>query len=153
MRAGVSAGGRDSRPPNPHAVSSAGPPVRRSAAIRPVVPVQLEARPGELDASDPYVRRFWVAAIGPDAVAELLRIVRAAEKGEAVRLPRNLPALLRTGLVRASSEGLIVSNRLPVVPREMRWRFTPALMSEHSRWLDSAAVGHDGHEAEGHTLT
>lgn len=116
------------------------------------MPVHLEDRPGELHASDPYVRRFWVAAIGPDAVAELLRIIRAGEKGESVRLPRNLPALLRTGLLKASSEGLIASSRLPIVPRELRWRFTPALNSEHSRWLASDPIGHDDHQAEGHRL-
>lgn len=134
MRTGTPAGGRDVRPPNPHAVSSAGAPVRPTAQVRPVVPVSLEDWPGDFDASDPYVRRFWVAAIGTGAVAELLRMVRAAELGEAVRLPRHLPGLLRSGLVRANNEGLLVSARIPMVPHKLRWRFPPSLLSEHSRW-------------------
>lgn len=119
---------------------------------RPVVPVRLERWPGAVPASDPYVRRFWVAAIGPDAVAELLRIVRAAEKGEAVRLPRNLPGLLRCGLLKATSEGLAVSAWIPLVPRELRWRFSPSLASEHSRWVSSLVAGEQGHEPESDTL-
>ena len=95
--------------------------------------------------SDPYVRRFWVAAIGSSAVAELLRLVRAAEKGEAVRLPRTLPILLKTGLIKAETSGLVVFDRIPAVPIELSWRFPPSLGSEHSRML-SAADGQDGHQ-------
>jgi hypothetical protein len=75
-----------------------------------------------------------VAAIGSSAVAELLRLVRAAEKGEGVRLPRALPALLKVGLVRAETSGLVVFDRFPPVPTELRWRFPPSLGSEHARW-------------------
>ena len=100
-----------------------------------MVPVRLEPRPGGFAPSDPYVRRFWVAAIGSSAVAELLRLVRAAEKGEGVRLPRTLPILLRVGLVKAETSGLVVFDHIPVVPVEMRWRFPPSLGAEHARWL------------------
>jgi hypothetical protein len=100
-----------------------------------VIPVRLEARRGGFEPSDPYVRRFWVAAIGSSAVAELLRLVRAAEKGEAVRLPRTLPALLRVGLVKAEASQLVVFDHIPEVPPELRWRFPPGLGAEHSRWV------------------
>ncbi len=100
-----------------------------------MVPVRIASRSAGFEPSDPYVRRFWVAAIGTSAVAELLRLTRAAEKGEGVRLPRCLPALLRVGLVQAESGGLVVFDRIPAVPLELRWRFPPALGSEHSRWL------------------
>lgn len=90
-----------------------------------------------------------MAAIGSGAIAELLRIVRAAEKGETVRLPRHLPTLLRVGLVRADSEGLITSALLPTVPRSLRWRFTPSLHDEHARWKGSAPRRQDSHQAEG----
>jgi hypothetical protein len=102
-----------------------------------VVPVALEAGEGPFEPSDPYVRRFWVAAIGPGAVAELLRLVRAAAKGEGVRLPRHLPLLIRARLVRAESGGLVVVDRIPVVPAELRWRFPPSLAAEHGRWISS----------------
>jgi hypothetical protein len=102
-----------------------------------VVPVRLESRPGELSPADPYVRRFWVAAIGSSAVAELLRLVRAAEKGEGVRLPRALPTLLRVGLVKAETAGLVVFDHIPMVPLELRWRFPPVLSAEHTAWMQS----------------
>lgn len=80
-----------------------------------------------------------MAAIGPGAVAELLRLVRAAGKGEDVRLPRHLPALLRADLVVARS-CLEVGKTLPEVPEELRWRFPPDLMAEHTEWLAGGLV-------------
>ncbi|HJQ77246.1 MAG TPA: hypothetical protein VJ948_08285 [Acidimicrobiia bacterium] len=88
-----------------------------------------------LEVSDPYIRRFWVAALGPGAVAELLRLISAAGKGEEVRLPRHLPQLLRAGLVSIVEGTLAVEQRIPVVPAEMRWRFPPDLAAQHAAWL------------------
>ena len=135
MRTEVPGGGQTARPPHLRAVGPPGASVRPTARVRPVVPVRLESRPGDFTPADPYVRRFWVAAIGSSAVAELLRLVRAGEKGEGVRLPRTLPTLLRAGLVKAESSGLIVFDRIPMVPLELRWRFPPVLAAEHSRWV------------------
>ena len=135
MRTEVSGGGQTARPPHLRTVGPPGASVRPTARVRPVVPVRLEPRLGGFEPSDPYVRRFWVAAIGSSAVAELLRLVRAAEKGEGVRLPRTLPVLLRVGLVKAETSGLVVFDHIPVVPVEMRWRFPPSLGAEHSRWI------------------
>ena len=93
-----------------------------------------------------------MAAIGSSAVAELLRLVRAAEKGEGVRLPRTLPALLRVGLVKAETSGLVVFDRVPAVPIELRWRFPPGLGSEHSR-LSLPPDGLNGHQQQSDPLT
>jgi hypothetical protein len=112
--------------------------VRPTARVRPTVPTTLLEPAGPLDPADPYVRRFWVAALGPGTVAELLRLVRAAGRGEEVRLPRNLPALLRTGLVSIVDGSVGVVSRFPPVPEELRWRFPPALHAEHDRWLARA---------------
>ena len=75
-----------------------------------------------------------MAALGPGAVAELLRLVSAAGKGEDVRLPRYLPHLLRAGLVRVVDGELAVLDRIPEVPKEMRWRFTPDVAARHAEW-------------------
>jgi hypothetical protein len=80
-----------------------------------------------------------VAALGSGAIAELLRLVRAAEKGEEVRLPRYLPQLLRADLVSVTSAGIRVSDTFPAVPSELRWRFPPSLAGEHARWLQPSA--------------
>jgi hypothetical protein len=88
-----------------------------------------------IEPSDPYVRKFWVAALGPGAVAELLRLVSAAGKGEEVRLPRHLPQLLRANLVSVVDGILAVPERLPQVPLQLRWRFPPDIAMQHTAWL------------------
>ena len=72
-----------------------------------------------------------MAAIGPGAVTELLRLIRAAGKGEDVRLPRSLPLLLKAGLVTVEKGSIIVDERLPIVPIQLRWRFPPNLAAQH----------------------
>jgi hypothetical protein len=134
MRAGAPASGQN-RPPINSAVGPAGALVRPTAQVRPTVPVRLIPCDDGIQPSDPYVRRFWVAALGPGAVAELLRLVNAAGKGEEVRLPRHLPQLLRAGLVTVVDGNLAVLELLPEVPVELRWRFTPDVAADHAAWL------------------
>ncbi len=111
--------------------------------------MRLESSAAQFAPTDPYVRRFWVAAIGSAAVAELLRLVRAAEKGEGVRLPRYLPTLIRTGLVKAESGGLVVVDRIPPVPKSLCWRFPPSLAADHRRWLGLSPHSKPGHQDQG----
>ncbi|HEU4318612.1 MAG TPA: hypothetical protein VFS66_00875 [Acidimicrobiia bacterium] len=136
MRADAPAGGQN-RPPINSAAEHAGARLRPTARIRPTVPVRLIETEVGLSPADPYVRKFWVAALGPGAVAELLRLVNAAGKGEDVRLPRYLPHLLRAGLVRVVDGMLAVPDHIPEVPREMRWRFTPDVAAKHAAWLET----------------
>lgn len=134
MRAGAPTSGQN-RPPIRNAAGHVGALVRPTARIRPTVPVTLLPNSDGVEPSDPYVRRFWVAALGPSAVAELLRLVSAAGKGEDVRLPRHLPQLLRADLVRIVEGSLAVVPRIPIVPAGMRWRFPPDLAAQHATWL------------------
>lgn len=135
MRAEAPAGG-NSRPPTTKVAGQAGAPLKQPLApVRPTMPIMLVHRGDRFGMSDPYVRRFWVAALGPSAVAELLRLVRAAGKGEDVRLPRSLPLLLRAQLVVVANGGLGVVDSVPEVPAQLRWRFPPSLAIEHSRYL------------------
>lgn len=102
------------------------------------MPVGLTPCHDGFEASDPYIRKFWVAALGPGAVAELLRLVRAAGKGEEVRLPRYLPQLLKAGLVSIVEGRLSVLERIPAVPTELRWRFSPDIAAQHGVWARRA---------------
>lgn len=111
-----------------------GAPLRPTARVRPTIHVSVAPRDEGFEPSDPYVRKFWVAALGPGAVAELLRLASAAGKGEEVRLPRHLPQLLRVGLVSIVDGRLSVVERIPVVPPELRWRFTPDIAADHRTW-------------------
>ncbi len=136
MRARASADGQN-RPPIKSAAGHVDALVRPTARVRPTVPVCLAERGDGLDPADAYVRKFWVAALGPGAVAELLRLVSAAQKGEDVRLPRHLPQLLRSELVHIREGSLAVAAKIPLVPPELRWRFGPDLAAEHARFVAS----------------
>lgn len=153
MTAEVPGGGRDARPPHRTIGTLPGASVRPTARVRPVVPVRLRPTTDTYRPTDAYVRRFWVAAIGSTAVAELLRLVRAAEKGEGVRLPRYLPTLMRAGLVRVEEGWLVVVDRVPEVPKDLRWRFPPTLAADHKRWIGLSPGRQPGHQDQSDDLT
>ncbi|HLU53261.1 MAG TPA: hypothetical protein VK011_06705 [Acidimicrobiia bacterium] len=79
------------------------------------------------------MRRYWVAAIGRGAVAELLRLMRAARDERPQPLPVWLPTLLRADLVRVEDGAMIVGDRVPLVPTALQRRFPPGLREEHRR--------------------
>jgi hypothetical protein len=79
----------------------------------------------------PYVRRFWVAAIGPGAVADLLRLAAAAQSGRSLRRPTHLPSLLKEGLVSHAGGNLYVPESVPRVPSRLVNSMPPALRRAH----------------------
>lgn len=88
--------------------------------------------------TDGYVRRFWTAALGPGAVADLLRLAAAAEGGRSLPRPVHLDALVRTGLVGGGAGPvLIVSDRVPLLPRHFLAALPPALRRSHDEWVTS----------------
>ncbi|MFQ5553975.1 MAG: hypothetical protein ACE5GC_01230 [Acidimicrobiia bacterium] len=84
----------------------------------------------------PYVRRFWTAAIGPGAVADLLRLATAAQRGRSLRRPVHLGRLMTLGLVAAPGGRLLVSTTIPPLPVALAARrLTPDLARQHRRAL------------------
>jgi hypothetical protein len=129
----AASGDTNARPPSEQAASPSEATVRRTARVRPLLPVRVIEEGSGYPPDDPYVRRYWVAAIGPGAVAELLRLIRAGATGRRLPLPRWLPVLLRSDLVQVEEGTLVVSDRVPPVPPSLQRRFPPGLREEHRR--------------------
>ena len=108
--------------------------IRRTAATRAIVrPLTKRNSAAGYSTTHVYVRRFWVAAIGPGAVADLLRLAAAAQSGRSLRRPMHLPTLLREGLISRADGTLVVPDRVPTVPPSLVRRMPPALRREHQR--------------------
>ena len=91
---------------------------------------------GPFEVTHPYVRRFWTAVIGPGAVADLLRLATAAQRGRSLRRPVHLGLLVHLGLVAASEGRLLVRTTVPPIPRILASRrLTPDLARQHRRAL------------------
>lgn len=121
--------------PSPTLIRGAGT-VRPTVATRPSYRVATSPGPAEGFRPDSdYVRRFWVAALGPGAVEDLLRLIRAGGRGSLVRRPLFLSALMVSGLVTVDGGTIAVASRVPPVPPHLTSRMTPAVRREHARWL------------------
>lgn len=105
--------------------------IRRTAQKRPTITPSIEpGKPEGFAMTDPYVRRFWVAAIGPGAVADLLRLAAAAQSDRSLRTPTHLPTLIRYGLARREGTRLTVPDRVPPLPQDLRDRLRPPVRQE-----------------------
>lgn len=94
--------------------------------------VRMEPSSGQFFATDPYVRRFWTAVLGPSAIVELLRLSQAGRREAEVPAPLRLRPLVEVGLVRIASDGLVVRELLPPVPGHLLTRLPPRLRREHA---------------------
>jgi hypothetical protein len=105
------------RPPTTsHTADVSGPPLSPTVVRRPFVTPTRVPGPGDgVEPDDPYVRRYWVAAVGPAAVVDLLRLAAAARTSRAIPAPLNLPLLLSEGLVCWTDGRLAVLDPLPRV--------------------------------------
>jgi hypothetical protein len=104
--------------------------------IRPEVKVKLMAGPPDGMKSDSiYIRRFWVAAIGPGAVADLLRTIRAGQRKQTVTYPIYLHVLVQSGLAAFDGARVTVPHPVPLLPPHLVRRLPPALRREHAIWL------------------
>ena len=87
--------------------------------------------------TDAYVRRFWTAVIGPGAVADLLRLAAAADRGRSLLRPVHLDVLLRHRLVSCQGIIAVVSREVPLLPPALVKTLSPRLRREH----DSVVAG------------
>ena len=122
-------------PPPGVAVSPVG--ASRLTATRRITvePEVWTERPPGFPAQHPYVRKFWTAAIGSGAVADLMRLAVAAQRGRSLPLPTSLSLLSREGLVSWSRGRLLTGTFVPAVPNRHIRNMTPALRREHQRAL------------------
>ncbi len=80
-----------------------------------------------------YVRRYWVAALGPGAVADLLRLAAAAQSGRSLRRPVHLSSLLAEGLISHADGTVFVPQTVPPVPHHLLMNLPPAMRASHAR--------------------
>jgi hypothetical protein len=91
-------------------------------------------------ADDPAVRRFWSAAIGPGAVADLLRLTAAAHAGRRIKEPVRLSILTAEGLVATHGDVVLVRPLIPRLGHRQLRRLRPSLRAEY-RAVVEAAIG------------
>jgi hypothetical protein len=83
--------------------------------------------------TDPAVRRFWTAVVGPGAVADLLRLTAAAHSGRRVREPIHLGVLAAEGLVALHDGAVLVRPRIPHLGDRHLGLLSPAMRAEYRR--------------------
>jgi hypothetical protein len=106
--------------------------LRPTAQERPLVtPRVWREATGSFPVTHPYVRRYWTAAIGPGAVADLLRLATAARRGRSLRRPVHLPVLVAAGLVLVRDGSYHVATTVPALPASAARRLPPALLRQH----------------------
>jgi hypothetical protein len=111
----------EKRPPTTsHTADVPGLALSPTVMRRPMVTPR--SAPGPRDGvlpDDPYVLRFWVAALGPAAVTDLLRLSAAARQARAIPQPLSLPILLSEGLAIWADGDLAVLHPFPRVPKAL----------------------------------
>lgn len=85
--------------------------------------------------TDPAVRRYWTALIGPGAVADLLRLIAASTTGRPLREPLHLALLATEGLVERSAGVVAVPGLVPFLDEGRQRRLRPSLRAEYRTLL------------------
>lgn len=124
-----------------------GVPHFSGAAPRPSARVRRQIRPrlcpgpthGGLEPDHPYVHRYWSKVLGSRPMAELLRLITAAQRGEAIRQPVFLTTLAREGLVhfgdrpaRCAAGEIWVRSQLPPLGAQQISRLAYDLRRRHT---------------------
>jgi hypothetical protein len=119
-------------------------PARATVRIRPFIRPKLwRDGPGGYPQDHPYVLRFWTSAVGPGAVADLLRLMTTARRGRSLREPLHVAELARAGLVRFVDGRVWVRDTVPVLSPHQVQRLPPALRGEHHLecWQPPSCLG------------
>jgi hypothetical protein len=99
--------------------------------VRPaIVPIENGFQP-----EDAYVRRYWVASIGPGAVEDLLRLVTAGRRNLEIAEPLFLSTLLTEGLAAVHGDQILVPDPIPGLGQWARGRLAPGLRAEHAAFM------------------
>lgn len=128
----------EASPPVGRATPSAAatrPPGRRP----PVRPHLLRLTHAGFEPDDPYVRRWWTCVLGPTAVADLLRLVRAADAGTTIPRPVGLTRLVAAGLVLRHGSAVVIPLPVPPVGDRDLGRIPHHLRAAHRRDLAALA--------------
>ena len=88
-----------------------------------------------VEPSHPYVLTYWTAALGPNAVSELLRLITAAKRRSEIPHPKFLSVFCREGLTHFHSRAVWVRPLLPPLGRHHVVRLAPRLRQQHRRDL------------------
>lgn len=144
---------RGSNTPVPLGVSHfSGAAVRPSARQRRRVRPRLWPHPAPdgLLPDHPYVHRYWSMALGSRPMAELLRLITAAQRGESIRQPVFLAVLAREGLAAFGEDApggpsrcaeiIWVRDRLPPLGAQQVSRLAYELRRRHTYDLALAAA-------------
>jgi len=131
----------DERPPVATDIAPApGAASRISAQTRCRISPRLWPSPllGGVEATHPYVRTYWTAVIGPSAVADLLRIIVAADRRLTIAHPLFLHVLTTEGLVHHSEDRIWVHKQVRPLGSRQLMRLSPALRRAHAGDLRKA---------------
>jgi hypothetical protein len=131
-------GNHDSRPPVVESAplpGAAAKPIRATARQRAIItPLPWENTNKDIvtyPPDHPYIRRYWTATIGPGAVADLLRLATAAQRGRSLRRPTHLHVLVRANLVRSRYGKVFVRTRIPQLTSVQVRLLPPDLRRSH----------------------
>ena len=138
---------RGPMPCPPYASLAASTPdeaLRPTASRRPLYVVEISEGHRGFHPTDLYVRRFWTAHLGVEAVTDLLRIVQAGRQGNAVRRPLSLPLLLAAGLIHVEGNVIVVVDRIPALDSRAVSRLPLPLREAHQRWRQQPSAPPNG---------
>lgn len=118
--------------------------LRPTASRRPLYVVEISEGHRGFHPTDLYVRRFWSAHLGVEAVTDLLRIVQAGRQGNSIRRPLSLALLLAARLIHVEGNVIVVVDRIPKLDSTAVRRLPVSLREAHQRWQQQPSASPTG---------